>query len=140
MLAFDCPLVCQLLLEAAQDDHLWRHHYLVDVGRPPPLSPPSKYANREWHWQPANENEEYYYYKTWHCCHAAKKAASHQTCLPLCLVFGSAIWPALSHFAQIVQQGHTPQIIISTLCIGNQDKKKDEKDQYKESSKEKEST
>jgi hypothetical protein len=57
--------VSRLFLEAAQDEHLWRHRYLVDVGRAAsPLSPPSKYSDAQWHRQPANEKEEYFY-KTW---------------------------------------------------------------------------
>lgn len=39
-----CLFINRQFSEAAQDEQLWRHLYLVDVGRaPPPLSPPDKY-------------------------------------------------------------------------------------------------
>jgi hypothetical protein len=46
-LAADCPLVSQQFNDLAHDEQLWKHRFLVDIGRQPPnFQPPSKYRCR----------------------------------------------------------------------------------------------
>lgn len=64
-LAADCPLVSQQFNDLAHDEQLWKHRFLVDIGRQPPnFQPPSKYSNAKWHRQPVTSKEEYYH-KVW---------------------------------------------------------------------------